>query len=154
MRGPAGWHKQSDGRERFWNGHYWTNDFRSPAPAPGVAPDTKPLTLMSSGQREQRLEQAMAVYGLQGEITRNGPYQFQFKTAATTVPHVLYALLSLVTCGAWLLIWLLHVAIQKEPTLGVVRVDEYGAVWVNDDLWWPPAADHVHRDFPRYGGQP
>ena len=147
MSAPAGWHMQPDGRERFWNGQNWTDDYRDPATSWMPAPQPKPRIMMSPGEREQRLEQAMAVYGLQGELTRNGPYQFQFKTAGTTVPHVLYALLSLVTCGLWLIIWLIHVAVQKSPTLGTVRVDEYGAVWVNDAVWWPPPVEDGQTDL-------
>lgn len=28
---PAGWHPQEDGRERFWNGTEWTQEYRTPA---------------------------------------------------------------------------------------------------------------------------
>ncbi|MDO5502048.1 MAG: DUF2510 domain-containing protein [Actinomycetia bacterium] len=31
---PPGWHRQPDGRERFWDGARWTNEFRDPSSAP------------------------------------------------------------------------------------------------------------------------
>lgn len=30
---PPGWHRQSDGRDRFWDGQQWTEEFRDPASA-------------------------------------------------------------------------------------------------------------------------
>ena len=30
MSAPAGWHRQDDGRERFWDGQQWTDQFRQP----------------------------------------------------------------------------------------------------------------------------
>lgn len=37
MSAPAGWHKQADGRERFWDGEQWTDQFRDPATSPSAA---------------------------------------------------------------------------------------------------------------------
>ena len=37
MSTPAGWHKQDDGRERFWDGTQWTEQFRA-APSQASAP--------------------------------------------------------------------------------------------------------------------
>ena len=31
---PPGWHRQPDGRERYWDGTAWTDEFRDPATAP------------------------------------------------------------------------------------------------------------------------
>ena len=31
---PPGWHRQPDGRERYWDGTAWTDEFRDPAAAP------------------------------------------------------------------------------------------------------------------------
>ena len=82
----------------------------------------------------------MGVYGVCGHITPAGPYQFQVSVEGSTVPHVLYLLLSILTCGLWLVVWLIHVSMQKAPSLHVVRVDEYGAVWFDGTVWWPPPA--------------
>ena len=38
MSAPAGWHLQPDGRERFWDGTRWTEQFRMPAPSDPTAP--------------------------------------------------------------------------------------------------------------------
>lgn len=31
---PPGWHRQPDGRERFWDGERWTDEFREPSSSP------------------------------------------------------------------------------------------------------------------------
>jgi hypothetical protein len=38
MSAPPGWHLQPDGRERWWDGQQWTDQFRSPLPGDPTAP--------------------------------------------------------------------------------------------------------------------
>jgi hypothetical protein len=38
MSAPAGWHLQPDGRERYWDGTRWTEEFRAPLPNDPTAP--------------------------------------------------------------------------------------------------------------------
>lgn len=42
MSAPAGWHLQPDGRERFWDGTQWTDQFRSVDPPPVNDPTAPP----------------------------------------------------------------------------------------------------------------
>lgn len=42
MSAPAGWHLQPDGRERFWDGTQWTDQFRSVDPTPVDDPTAPP----------------------------------------------------------------------------------------------------------------
>src|SRR6478735_9445022 len=35
---PPGWHRQTDGRERFWDGEAWTEDFRGGSVLPVEPP--------------------------------------------------------------------------------------------------------------------
>ncbi|MGL5928915.1 MAG: DUF2510 domain-containing protein [Dermatophilaceae bacterium] len=42
MSAPPGWHPQPDGRERFWDGTQWTDQFRTPAPPTSVPPAAAP----------------------------------------------------------------------------------------------------------------
>lgn len=42
MSAPAGWHLQPDGRERYWDGTQWTDQFRAPFPADPTAPPPPP----------------------------------------------------------------------------------------------------------------
>lgn len=49
MNTPPGWHKQADGRERFWDGEQWTEQFRDAEPeqtqalpVPAALPAVKP----------------------------------------------------------------------------------------------------------------
>lgn len=37
MSAPAGWHPQEDGRERYWDGTQWTDQYRAPGAAQGPA---------------------------------------------------------------------------------------------------------------------
>lgn len=37
MSAPAGWHPQGDGRERYWDGTQWTDQYRTPGSAPAGA---------------------------------------------------------------------------------------------------------------------
>ena len=47
MSAPPGWHLQDDGRERFWDGQQWTEQFRTPA---GSDPTAPPPPEQSGGQ--------------------------------------------------------------------------------------------------------
>ncbi|MGL5852301.1 MAG: DUF2510 domain-containing protein, partial [Phycicoccus sp.] len=42
MSAPPGWHPQPDGRERYWDGTRWTDEFRAPAPTDAAAPPPPP----------------------------------------------------------------------------------------------------------------
>ena len=42
--------------------------------------------------------------------------------------HILHLLLSIVTCGVWLLIWML-LTMTNPPARRNLRVDEYGRLW-------------------------
>ncbi len=42
MSAPAGWHLQPDGRERYWDGSQWTEQFRIPAPTEPMDPTAPP----------------------------------------------------------------------------------------------------------------
>ena len=42
MSAPAGWHLQPDGRERYWDGAQWTEQFRVPAPTEPMDPTAPP----------------------------------------------------------------------------------------------------------------
>lgn len=49
MSAPPGWHLQPDGRERFWDGSQWTEQFRSPAFSDPTAPPPAPSWATSDG---------------------------------------------------------------------------------------------------------
>jgi hypothetical protein len=46
------------------------------------------------------------------------------------VNHVMHALMALVTCGVWLIVWLLLV-VFSEPRRRVIWVDDVGNVWLH-----------------------
>ncbi|HET7763291.1 MAG TPA: DUF2510 domain-containing protein [Phycicoccus sp.] len=43
MSAPPGWHLQPDGRERWWDGQQWTDQFRAALPNDPTAPPAEPL---------------------------------------------------------------------------------------------------------------
>lgn len=49
MNPPPGWHPQPDGRERYWNGRQWTDEFRPgyASPPPAAAPPSPVAGLLS-----------------------------------------------------------------------------------------------------------
>ena len=49
MSAPPGWHLQDDGRERFWDGQQWTEQFRSPSGSDPTAPPPAPSWATSDG---------------------------------------------------------------------------------------------------------
>lgn len=49
---PPGWHRQPDGRERFWDGQQWTDEFRDPSTAPTQAIPTGQTQSMWAGAGE------------------------------------------------------------------------------------------------------
>ncbi len=49
MSAPPGWHLQPDGRERFWDGSQWTEQFRAPAMSDPTAPPPAPSWASSVG---------------------------------------------------------------------------------------------------------
>lgn len=60
MAAPPGWHLQPDGRERYWDGSRWTEQFRMPAGGDPTAPP--PLPSWADGVEET---QALEVSGTQ-----------------------------------------------------------------------------------------
>lgn len=49
MSAPAGWHLQPDGRERYWDGSQWTEEFRMPLPPDPTAPPPAPSWATGQG---------------------------------------------------------------------------------------------------------
>ncbi len=59
-------------------------------------------------------------------------------TRAPKVNHVLHLLLTIFTAGLWAIVWFFMAATEKHDKRQIVGVDEYGGVWIDHTLWWPP----------------
>ncbi|MFQ6170862.1 hypothetical protein ACK8HX_04585 [Oryzobacter sp. R7] len=61
MSAPPGWHLQDDGRERYWDGQQWTEQFRAPAGTDPTAPPPPPSWAGGDGTSSPSDTQAMDV---------------------------------------------------------------------------------------------
>ncbi len=90
----------------------------------------KSLTVLTDSQRKQLAENRIAQYLKGGwTVERVGDFQFVV-TYVNRVNHVVHAILSLLTAGFWLLVWL-FLALTRKTTRMTVRVNEYGEFIVN-----------------------
>jgi hypothetical protein len=91
MSAPAGWHLQPDGRERYWDGSRWTEQFR-PASHPGAgdptadptAPASEPTSPAPTWDQTQALDvsstqaiPAQSPYAQQNPYAQQSPYAQQ-----------------------------------------------------------------------------
>lgn len=85
----------------------------------------KSLTVLTDSQRKERLENRIAQYLKAGwSAERVGDFQAVL-TFEGKVNHVVHAILSLLTAGLWLLVWLV-LALTRKTTRMTLRVNEYG----------------------------
>ena len=126
MSFPAGWYPQADGQQRYWDGELWTENF-----APGVGPvksDSGTATVPDS-TRKARLAQT-----IQQEVIAGGRIEAQVEFNAIIrfgkpVNHMLHLILTLVTCGAWSLVWLILFIVSETSRRTVtLNIDEYGNI--------------------------
>lgn len=87
MSAPAGWHLQGDGRERFWDGSQWTDQFRPPTQTGGVSAPAAQRGRKSWFARHKVLTVlgALLVIGVVGSATSGGGGGSSL-TAASTNP--------------------------------------------------------------------
>lgn len=119
MSTAAGWYPDPSGAggQRYWDGMAWS-DVSVPY-AQRLSPDTRAdilnQTIMAERARNPMLK-----------VESHTPHQAVLSYGDTN--HVLHAILALLTCGFWLIVWLF----MLTPTVRrVVTVDQYGEVsWV------------------------
>lgn len=143
----------------YWNGSSW--ELAAPFPPPPKAQPrvsldkaTRPLASsevlpdppapqpaprhMSDRDRQDRLQQAMnSLAGTGRQITPLGPFQFQVVNPGSQVNHILHLLITLFTCGLWVIVWILLAVSQGEERRQLVFVDSFGSVWISGAMWWP-----------------
>lgn len=93
-----------------------------PYGAPPIAP-----AVMDDAQRQSALSQAVArSVAAGGRVESHAPFQAIVVTG-NKVNHTLHLILTLVTCGAWGLVWLILALVMKEKRT-VLSIDPYGNV--------------------------
>jgi hypothetical protein len=115
--GDAGWYPDPEGRavRRYFDGEQWTAHWER----------------LDEYRRQQILQQTL--------VEHTSAYVKVVAQSATSAKLVrvdpgennaVHAILTLLTCGAWLFIWLLVIAMNQRNTVPTrtVTVDEYGAV--------------------------
>lgn len=95
-------------------------------PMPGWGPDPA----YGPEQREQA-RRALS-HALAAEVARGGRVESQTDSSAIVVTgskpnHVLHLILTLVTCLAWGIVWIILAVVQKEHRTSIT-VDPYGQV--------------------------
>lgn len=97
-----------------------------PEPTPGheAIPIPQPL---SDQEQAQRLSVAVAAQVARGARVESQTQDQAIVVFGKPVNHVLHLILTLVTCGAWALVWVI-LAIAGGEKRHVVRVDQYGNV--------------------------
>ena len=122
----AGWFADANnpGHERYWDGSSWTEQ-RRPAPsAAGPSPSTE---RKSSDERKALLAQQLQFSAAQGgRIESQSDYQAVI-TKGKPVNHVLHAIVSIFSCGIWLLVWLI-LALTGGERREMIVIDEFGNV--------------------------
>lgn len=123
FRSPAqpGWYDDtySEGQEQYWDGERWT-DARRPKAAAVPTFDS-----VSNDQRRALLARQLSSMVTSGwRIESQSDYQ-AVTVAGKPVNHVLHLILSIVTVGLWLFIWLI-LSLAGGERRQLVTVDEFG----------------------------
>lgn len=94
-----GWYpdREDRGLERYWNGEGWANDWRPRQPLPAtdrrtILQQTVSSWVSQTGAKVEYQDDQRAVLGLYDKPN-----------------HVLHGILSVITLGLWLIVWLLVV---------------------------------------------
>lgn len=116
----AGWYDDGSGRQRWWDGSQWTDQYQ-----PSATP--APPTPGASVRGQQALAQAVA-----WEVSRGARAEFQSENNASLLKgkkpnHVLHLILSLITAGLWLIVWLVLVLTLKQTRI-TLYLDPSGQV--------------------------
>lgn len=125
---PPGWHLQPDGRERFWDGERWTDEFRDPASAPtqeiptdrtrgiptdnrGGTPGASPMDGPAGGRFDDRYEEYYQPGGPLSDRPDGGTPGWLKGCGIVLVTLLVIAVLGL--AGAW---WLFNRDGDSAPT--------------------------------------
>ena len=91
------------------------------------------MDVLTPTEREARMQEALIDAARFGQVSLLGPFQAQVVIPAHKINHVLHLLLTIVTAGLWVIVWLVMAAQQEPEERHIVTVDEYGGLWVDDE---------------------
>lgn len=118
---PEGWYQDPDtpSQQRYWDGSAWTDQRRE---AGGIS-----TTKRSTDERKALLAQQ-----IQGAVARGLRIESQSEFQAVLVEgqpvnHVLHAIITIVTCGVWGIVWII-LALTGGEKREMAVVDEFGNV--------------------------
>ena len=117
---PAGWYANPDvaGQQRYWDGTVWTDQTRDSS-------STEARQASLAGE----IRKWVSSYGYRVESQS----EFQAIIVRGKKPnHVLHLLLSIITAGLWLIVWII-VAIGGGERRRVISVDDVGTVQVTKE---------------------
>jgi hypothetical protein len=98
---------------------------QAPPPPPPTASQPTPPTAWTPEQRKAALAQAVAQSVAQGNrVESHADYQ-AIVVKGHRPNHVLHLILTIITLGLWLLVWIPVAVLQKEQRT-IIRVDDYG----------------------------
>jgi hypothetical protein len=84
-------------------------------------------------ERSARMSSMLIDASAFGHVTPLGPYQAQLVQPGDKVNHVLHLLLSVVTAGLWLVVWLLIASHSSPERRHILSIDENGQTWVDNE---------------------
>jgi hypothetical protein len=86
-------------------------------------------------ERSARMQALLIDASDYGQLQPVGPFHVQLTRPAAKINHGGHFLVTLVTFGLWLPIWILVAALMQKPEqLHMLSVDEYGMIWVDNEL--------------------
>jgi serine/threonine protein kinase len=149
--GLPGWYSDPSGKPgyRYFDGYDWSDDHRTgpsaPSPSPGWYRDpsgagaqryfdgidwtshTAPLGPIPNDQRADLLNIAVAREVAMGARVESHTTYQAVVVYGSNPPHIVFALLSIFTCGLFLIVWLIVAATQHERRVSLL-VDPYGNI--------------------------
>jgi hypothetical protein len=86
-------------------------------------------TELDSEQRKRLLDEAVSASSLLGwDVHGRSDYQAVLIRPAGKVNHILHLILTLLTAGLWLFVWVILVLARKKERRQIISVDKYGDV--------------------------
>ena len=138
---PPGWlHAEGDpaGTERYWDGSAWQGDARPATVVVGKDPFKRPeqqnappqsTTPVTPEGRAERLSRIVSAKSLEGYVVvdrddRNATAVLSHP--GKEVNHVLHVIITIFTCGLWLIPWLVMGVTKKKEERLRISIDGFG----------------------------
>ena len=117
----AGWYPDPAGlpRQRYFDGQEWTGHYS----------DQYTLQRLSDAERADRLNAVIVDNAKDGwRVESHTQFQAVLVSPGEPQGNVLHAVLTLLTCGLWLPIWILYLLNRRTDERFILTVNPYGKV--------------------------